>query len=67
MAKLLFKNGFKEAYAIEGGVRGKNGWLVRCLSLFLNFVILRNFLRWCAVHLDFGFLEPVLLKLSLWH
>ncbi|KAL9239661.1 hypothetical protein vseg_013963 [Gypsophila vaccaria] len=26
VAKLLFKNGFKEAYAIEGGVRGKRGW-----------------------------------------
>ncbi|KAJ0110365.1 hypothetical protein Patl1_03172 [Pistacia atlantica] len=27
-AELLFKNGFKEAYAIKGGVRGKQGWLV---------------------------------------
>ncbi|XP_076911559.1 rhodanese-like domain-containing protein 4A, chloroplastic [Bidens hawaiensis] len=27
VAELLFKNGFKEAYAIRGGVRGKNGWL----------------------------------------
>ncbi|KDP45207.1 hypothetical protein JCGZ_15072 [Jatropha curcas] len=26
-AELLFKNGFKEAYAIRGGVRGKKGWL----------------------------------------
>ncbi|KAJ4730375.1 Rhodanese-like domain-containing protein chloroplastic-like [Melia azedarach] len=26
-AELLFKNGFKEAYAISGGVRGKKGWL----------------------------------------
>ncbi|KAL6987496.1 hypothetical protein U1Q18_013241 [Sarracenia purpurea var. burkii] len=26
VAELLFKNGFKEAYAIRGGVRGKNGW-----------------------------------------
>ncbi|XP_031259052.1 rhodanese-like domain-containing protein 4A, chloroplastic isoform X1 [Pistacia vera] len=26
-AELLFKNGFKEAYAIKGGVRGKQGWL----------------------------------------
>ncbi|KAK9747796.1 hypothetical protein RND81_02G015100 [Saponaria officinalis] len=26
VAELLFKNGFKEAYAIEGGVRGKKGW-----------------------------------------
>ncbi|GMH02423.1 hypothetical protein Nepgr_004262 [Nepenthes gracilis] len=26
VAELLFKNGFKEAYAIEGGVRGKEGW-----------------------------------------
>lgn len=28
MAELLFKNGFKEAYAIEGGLRGKDGWQV---------------------------------------
>ncbi|KAF5746243.1 rhodanese-like domain-containing protein 4A chloroplastic [Tripterygium wilfordii] len=27
VAKLLFNNGFKEAYAIRGGVRGKKGWL----------------------------------------
>ncbi|KAJ0770493.1 putative Rhodanese-like domain-containing protein STR4 [Helianthus annuus] len=27
VAELLFKNGFKEAYAIRGGVRGTNGWL----------------------------------------
>lgn len=27
VAELLFKNGFKEAYAIRGGARGKNGWL----------------------------------------
>ncbi|KAA8543586.1 hypothetical protein F0562_021668 [Nyssa sinensis] len=26
VAELLFKNGFKEAYAIRGGVRGKDGW-----------------------------------------
>ncbi|KAH9609693.1 hypothetical protein KSS87_004898 [Heliosperma pusillum] len=26
VAELLFKNGFKEAYAIKGGVRGKKGW-----------------------------------------
>ncbi|KAG6680688.1 hypothetical protein I3843_13G046800 [Carya illinoinensis] len=27
VAELLFKNGFKEAYAIRGGVRGDKGWL----------------------------------------
>ncbi|XP_018837453.1 rhodanese-like domain-containing protein 4A, chloroplastic [Juglans regia] len=27
VAELLFKNGFKEAYAIRGGVRGEKGWL----------------------------------------
>ncbi|KAF2284679.1 hypothetical protein GH714_029139 [Hevea brasiliensis] len=27
VAELLFKNGFKEAYAIRGGVRGKKGWM----------------------------------------
>ncbi|KAI7753816.1 hypothetical protein M8C21_013628 [Ambrosia artemisiifolia] len=27
VAELLFNNGFKEAYAIRGGVRGTNGWL----------------------------------------
>lgn len=26
VAELLFNNGFKEAYAIRGGVRGNNGW-----------------------------------------
>ncbi|XP_057435849.1 rhodanese-like domain-containing protein 4A, chloroplastic [Lotus japonicus] len=26
-AELLFKNGFKEAYAIKGGVRGQQGWM----------------------------------------
>ncbi|XAR58796.1 hypothetical protein NMG60_11014341 [Bertholletia excelsa] len=26
VAELLYKNGFKEAYAIRGGVRGKKGW-----------------------------------------
>lgn len=26
VAELLTKNGFKEAYAIRGGVRGKDGW-----------------------------------------
>uniref|UniRef100_A0A7N0UNE1 Rhodanese domain-containing protein n=1 Tax=Kalanchoe fedtschenkoi TaxID=63787 RepID=A0A7N0UNE1_KALFE len=26
VAELLVKNGFKEAYAIKGGVRGKKGW-----------------------------------------
>ncbi|KAF8402421.1 hypothetical protein HHK36_013376 [Tetracentron sinense] len=26
VAELLFKNGFKEAYAVKGGVRGKDGW-----------------------------------------
>ncbi|KAL8232963.1 hypothetical protein R6Q57_002741 [Mikania cordata] len=27
VAELLFVSGFKEAYAIRGGVRGDNGWL----------------------------------------
>ncbi|KAI9075675.1 hypothetical protein K1719_042372 [Acacia pycnantha] len=27
VAELLFKNGFKEAYAIRGGVRGEQGWM----------------------------------------
>ncbi|KAI4356269.1 hypothetical protein L6164_000302 [Bauhinia variegata] len=27
VAELLFKNGFKEAYAIKGGVRGQQGWM----------------------------------------
>ncbi|KAJ7950591.1 Rhodanese-like domain-containing protein chloroplastic-like [Quillaja saponaria] len=27
VAELLFKNGFKEAYAVKGGVRGQKGWL----------------------------------------
>ena len=28
VAELLVKNGFKEAYAIKGGLRGKDGWQV---------------------------------------
>ncbi|PON65928.1 Rhodanese-like domain containing protein [Trema orientale] len=27
VAELLFKNGFKEAYAIKGGIAGKKGWM----------------------------------------
>lgn len=27
VAELLFKNGFKEAYAIRGGVSGEKGWM----------------------------------------
>ncbi|XP_022771582.1 rhodanese-like domain-containing protein 4A, chloroplastic isoform X2 [Durio zibethinus] len=30
-AELLYQNGFKEAYAIRGGVRGQKGWLVAWL------------------------------------
>ncbi|PIA40179.1 hypothetical protein AQUCO_02500109v1 [Aquilegia coerulea] len=33
VAELLFKNGFKEAYAIRGGLRGKKGWQVFLSSL----------------------------------
>lgn len=33
VAELLFKKGFREAYAIRGGVKGKNGWLVFFVSL----------------------------------
>lgn len=38
VAELLFKNGFKEAYAIRGGIRGKNGWqvLFRIFLVFFN-------------------------------
>lgn len=35
VAELLFKNGFKAAYAIKGGVRGKKGWMVCFHSLLL--------------------------------
>jgi hypothetical protein len=28
VAELLFNNGFKEAYAIKGGIRGPEGWQV---------------------------------------
>ncbi|KAJ1417262.1 Rhodanese-like domain superfamily [Sesbania bispinosa] len=28
VVELLFNNGFKEAYAIKGGVRGQQGWMV---------------------------------------
>lgn len=38
VAELLFKNGFKEAYAIKGGVAGNKGWMVSFLS-FLSFII----------------------------
>lgn len=34
VAELLVENGFKEAYYIKGGARGKNGWLVCCLLMF---------------------------------
>lgn len=30
VAELLVKNGFKEAYAIRGGIQGKNGWQACC-------------------------------------
>lgn len=33
VAELLVKSGFKEAYAIKDGVRGKKGWLVCVLPL----------------------------------
>lgn len=36
VAELLFKNGFKGAYAIKGGVRGKKGWIV-CFLLLLYY------------------------------
>lgn len=39
MAELLFKNGFKEAYAIKGGVGGTKGWLVS----FFSFLLLATF------------------------
>lgn len=32
VAELLVKNGFKEAYAIRGGLRGNKGWQVISLS-----------------------------------
>ncbi|KAF8005664.1 hypothetical protein BT93_K0063 [Corymbia citriodora subsp. variegata] len=38
VAELLFKNGFKEAYAIKGGVRGEKGWLAIQESLLPPFV-----------------------------
>ncbi|KAH7518197.1 hypothetical protein FEM48_Zijuj09G0146000 [Ziziphus jujuba var. spinosa] len=34
VAELLFKNGFKGAYAIKGGVRGKKGWIEIQEALF---------------------------------
>ncbi|KAK6141788.1 hypothetical protein DH2020_024463 [Rehmannia glutinosa] len=33
VAELLVKNGFKEAYAIRGGIRGKKGWQLGASSL----------------------------------
>ena len=38
VAELLFKNGFKEAYAIKDGVRGEKGWLV-CVLLLLIYLM----------------------------
>lgn len=38
VAELLIKNGFKEAYYIRGGARGKNGWLVCYIALSLESV-----------------------------
>lgn len=41
VAELLFKNGFREAYAIRGEVKGKNGWLVFfSLKLSMPFLFL---------------------------
>lgn len=40
MAELLVKNGgFKEAYAVDGGIRGKNGWLVFFSSVCIKFYV----------------------------
>jgi len=36
VAELLFKNGFKEAYAIRGGVRGEKGWMVCFFHFFFD-------------------------------
>jgi hypothetical protein len=36
VAELLFKNGFKEAYAIRGGVRGEKGWMVCFFHFFFT-------------------------------
>lgn len=51
VAELLFKNGFKEAYAIEGGLRGKDGWEVSPLSLseICSFVRLYIYIYICSV------------------
>ena len=45
VAELLVNNGFKEAYAIKGGISGKRGWRVSsslskqsCISLHLIFI-----------------------------
>lgn len=46
VAELLYKNGFKEAYAIKGGVRGKDGWMVGLLLFSLLSHINFNFFLW---------------------
>ncbi|KAL2936110.1 Rhodanese-like domain-containing protein 4A chloroplastic [Bienertia sinuspersici] len=37
VAELLVNNGFKEAYAVKGGVSGKSGWRVPSWLLDLRF------------------------------
>jgi hypothetical protein len=44
VAKLLANNGFKGAYAIEGGIEGPAGWLVSLL-LFSPIIILLSSLH----------------------
>lgn len=40
VAELLYKSGFKEAYAIKDGVRGKKGWLVCNFSFHATLLLL---------------------------
>jgi hypothetical protein len=45
VAELLFKNGFKEAYAIKGGVRGQQGWMVCPFSSLMPVIFYQNALN----------------------
>ena len=58
VAELLFKNGFKEAYAIKGGVRGQQGWMVWPFSslLFSCACCLFSRKRWTSIYVLWFFI-----------
>lgn len=45
VAELLFNNGFKEAYAIKGGLRGPEGWQVSHCAVNCSIIFLFSLLK----------------------